>query len=83
MSPLYLRAFALYSVVILGVGVWGFRRGSLSSFAVAERKMGLLLTTGKFMATFISVVTVIRVSGYASRFGWSAAGFSCYGYSLG
>jgi Na+/proline symporter len=79
----YLSAFLAYSLLILGVGVWSYRRSSLSSFAVAERKMGLVLATGTFMATFISAVTVIGVSGYASRFGWSAAAFSCYGYALG
>lgn len=83
MRSLYLGAFLVYSLLILGIGAWGYRRSSLSSFAVAERKMGLLLATGTFMATFISAVTVIGVSGYASRFGWSAAAFSCYGYALG
>jgi len=83
MSSIYLSAFFFYSVFILGVGVWGYRRSSLSSFAVAERKMGVVLATGTFMATFISAVTVIGVSGYASRYGWSAAAFTCYGYALG
>jgi Na+/proline symporter len=83
MSNIYLSAFFLYSALILCIGIWGYRRSSLSSFAVAERKMGLLLATGTFMATFISAVTVIGVSGYASRSGWAAAAFSCYGYALG
>ncbi len=83
MNFVYLGSFAAYSLVVLCVGIWGYRRGTLSSFAVAERKMGLFFATGTFMATFISAVTVIGVSGYASRFGWSAAAFSCYGYAMG
>jgi Na+/proline symporter len=82
-ETVYLLAFLTYSLLILGVGLWGYRRTSLSSFAVAERKMGLVVSTGTFMATFVSAVTVIGVSGYASRYGWSAAAFSCYGYALG
>jgi SSS family solute:Na+ symporter len=82
-ETVYLLAFLGYSLVILSVGLWGYRRASLASFAVAERKMGLVVSTGTFMATFVSAVTVIGVSGYASRYGWSAAAFSCYGYALG
>ncbi len=83
MSLLYLSAFLLYLALILTVGLLASRRASLSSFAVAGRKMGLGVATGTFMASFVSGVTVIGVSGYASRFGWSAAAFSCYGYALG
>jgi Na+/proline symporter len=82
-ETVYLLAFLAYSLFILGVGLWGYRKTSLASFAVAERKMGLVVSTGTFMATFVSAVTVIGVSGYASRYGWSAAAFSCYGYALG
>jgi SSS family solute:Na+ symporter len=82
-ETVYLLAFFAYSLLILGVGLWGYRRTSLSSFAVAGRKMGLIVSTGTFMATFVSAVTVIGVSGYASRYGWSAAAFACYGYALG
>lgn len=80
---MYLSAFLLYLALILTVGVLASRRASLSSFAVAGRKMGLGVATGTFMASFVSGVTVIGVSGYASRYGWSAAAFSCYGYTLG
>jgi SSS family transporter len=82
-ETVYLLAFLGYSLFILGVGLWGYRRTSIGSFAVADRKMGLIVSTGTFMATFVSAVTVIGVSGYASRYGWSAAAFSCYGYALG
>lgn len=83
MNVMYLSAFLLYLALILTVGVIASRRASLSSFAVAGRKMGLGVATGTFMASFVSGVTVIGVSGYASRYGWSAAAFSCYGYALG
>jgi len=79
----YLIAFLGYLLVILVIGISASRRRSLSSFAVAGRSMGLAVSTGTFMASFVSGVTVIGMSGYASRFGWSAAAFSCYGYALG
>ncbi len=78
-----LAAFAVYSLFILGVGVWGFRKKSFEAYAVAERTMGLGLATSAFVATFLSAVTIIGVSGYASVNGWAAASFTCYGYALG
>ncbi len=78
-----LSTFIAYSVFILGVGVWGYRKKSFESYAVADRTMGLGLATTAFIATFLSAVTIIGVSGYASINGWSAAAFTCYGYALG
>ena len=78
-----LSAFIAYSIFILAVGVWGYRKRSFDSYAVADRTMGLGLATSAFVATFLSAVTIIGVSGYASINGWSAAAFTCYGYALG
>ena len=78
-----LSAFIAYSIFILGVGVWGYRKRSFDSYAVADRTLGLGLATSAFVATFLSAVTIIGVSGYASINGWSAAAFTCYGYALG
>ena len=78
-----LTAFIAYSIFILGVGLWGYRKKSFNAYAVAERNMGLGLATTAFVATFLSAVTVIGVSGYASINGWAAASFTCYGYALG
>jgi SSS family solute:Na+ symporter len=78
-----LTAFIVYSLIILGVGVWGYRKKSFEAYAVAERSMGLGLATTAFVATFLSAVTIIGVSGYASINGWAAAAFTCYGYALG
>ena len=78
-----LTAFIAYSIFILCVGVWGFRKKSFDAYAVADRSMGLGLATTAFVATFLSAVTIIGVSGYASMYGWSAAAFTCYGYALG
>ena len=83
MQHALLATFIIYSLCILGVGVWGYRRESLASFAVADRQMGMVTGTGAFVATFISAVTVIGVSGYASQYGWAAAAFTCYGYATG
>ena len=78
-----LAAFILYSLFILGVGVWGYRKKSFEAYAVADRTMGLGLATSAFVATFLSAVTIIGVSGYASINGWASAAFTCYGYALG
>ena len=83
MDYLLLGAFVAYSAFILCVGVWGYRKKSFESFALAGRKMGTVLATSAFVATFLSAISVIGVSGYASRYGWSAAAFACYGYALG
>jgi SSS family transporter len=83
MQQVLLATFIIYSLFILGVGVWGYRRESLASFAVADRQMGTIMGTGAFVATFISAVTVIGVSGYASQYGWAAAALTCYGYAIG
>lgn len=83
MQQALLFTFILYSVFILGVGLWGYRRESLSAYAVANRDMSLPMATGAFVATFISAVTVVGVSGYASQYGWAAAAFTCYGYATG
>ena len=78
-----LTGFIAYSIFILAVGIWGYRKKSFESYAVADRTMGLGLATSAFIATFLSAVTIIGVSGYASINGWSAAAFACYGYALG
>lgn len=78
-----LSAFVVYSLFILGVGAWGYRKKSFEAYAVAERTVGLGLATSAFVATFLSAITIIGVSGYASINGWAAASFTCYGYALG
>lgn len=83
MDGLFLAAFISYSLFVLAVGVWGYRQESFSSYAVAGRSIGVFLGTGSFVATFLSAVTVIGISGYASRYGWAAAALSCYGYAFG
>jgi Na+/proline symporter len=83
MQQVLLATFIIYSLFILGVGVWGYRHESLASCAVADGQMGIVMGTGAFVATFISAVTVIGVSGYASQYGWAAAALTCYGYALG
>ena len=83
MDYVLLAAFIVYSLFVLSVGVWGYRKESFATYAVADRSIGTPLATGAFVATFLSAITVIGVSGYASRYGWSAAALTCYGYALG
>ena len=72
-----LTGFIAYSIFILAVGIWGYRKKSFESYAVADRTMGVGLATSAFIATFLSAVTIIGVSGYAAINGWSAAAFAC------
>ena len=67
MDYVLLAAFIVYSLFVLSVGVWGYRKESFAAYAVADRSIGTPLATGAFVATFLSAITVIGVSGYASR----------------
>lgn len=83
MSYGYLAVFLVYLVVVLGVGVWGFRRESYDGYTVADRKVGLPLSVGTFFATYISSATVVGFVGYTTLNG--AAIFPTYfwGFALG
>ena len=58
-----LSTFIAYSVFILGVGVWGYRKKSFESYAVADRTMGLGLATTAFVATFLGIRVDQRLVG--------------------
>jgi Na+/proline symporter len=66
MSHGYLVVFIGYLVVVLGVGIWGFRRESYDGYTVADRKVGLPLSVGTFFATYISSATVVGFVGYTT-----------------
>lgn len=72
LSLVYLTYFIIYCIVILIVGLWGYRKVETSAdFAVAGRSLPLYLATATMVGTYISALTVIGGAGYASRFGWS------------
>jgi Na+/proline symporter len=79
----YLTVFVAYLLVVLGLGVWGFRRESYDGYVVAGRNVGLPLSVGSFFATYISSATVVGFVGYTTLNG--AAVFPTYfwGFALG
>ena len=58
MDYVLLAAFIVYSLFVLSVGVWGYRKESFAAYAVADRSIGTPLATGAFVATFLSAITV-------------------------
>jgi SSS family solute:Na+ symporter len=67
-----LAVLVVYLVVILGIGVWGWRRiDSQSEFATAGQGLSLPYVTASLLATFISALSIIGGVGYASEHGWA------------
>ena len=79
----YLTVFICYLIIVLGIGVWGWKRESYDGYTVAERNVGLPLSVGTFFATYISSATVVGFVGYTTLNG--AAIFPTYywGFALG
>lgn len=79
----YLIVFVTYLIIVLGTGVWGWKRESYDGYTVAERNVGLPLSVGTFFATYISSATVVGFVGYTTLNG--AAIFPTYfwGFALG
>lgn len=68
----YLAWFLFYLLVVLGIGLWGWRRvDEQSDFATAGRTLSLPLAIGSLFASFMSALTVIGGIGYASQYGWA------------
>jgi SSS family transporter len=68
----YFGGFVVYLLVVLGIGLWGWRQVTTQSdFATADRSLGLLMGVGSLFASFMSALTVIGGFGYASNYGWS------------
>lgn len=83
MSYGYLTVFIVYLLVVLGVGVWGFRRETYDAYTVAERNVGLPLSVGTFFATYISSATVVGFVGYTTLNGASIFPTYFWGFALG
>lgn len=64
--------FILYLVIVLGIGVWGWRQIDVQSdFSTASQNLGFGLCLGSMFASFMSALTVIGGVGYASEFGFA------------
>lgn len=71
-NNLYLAAFAVYLLVVLGIGLWGWREtSSFSDFATTSQNLSLLLVAGSLFASFTSALSFIGGVGYASSYGWA------------
>lgn len=79
----YLAILLVYFVVILAVGVWGFRQEGYNAYLVADHNMSLPLAVGTFFATYISSATVIGFTGYASLSGSAVFPTYFWGFALG
>jgi SSS family solute:Na+ symporter len=68
----YLIVFIIYLLVILCIGLWGWRQVTTQAeFATANQGLSLTLTTASLLGTYISALTIIGGIGYASTYGWA------------
>lgn len=68
----YLVWFLFYLLVVLGIGLWGWKQIDVQlDFSVAGQNLGLGLGLGTMFASFMSALTVIGGIGYASEFGFA------------
>jgi len=71
-NMIYLGWFVFYLLIVLGVGVWGWRNTTTQAdFATASQGLSLPLAMGSIFASFMSALTVIGGIGYASQYGWA------------
>lgn len=83
-NPFYLSAFITYLVVVLGIGVWAYRRtNDVMDFWVMGQNMGPVLATWSLIANFVSAVSVIGFVGAVYTEGYSIIGHTVMGLMLG
>jgi len=83
-NPVYLGAFISYLVVVLGIGVWAFRRTKdVMDFWVFGQNMGPILATWSLIANFVSSVSVIGFIGAVYVGGYSLMTNTILGLMLG
>lgn len=79
----YLSVLVVYFSVVLGIGIWAFRKKSYSAYVVAEHDMNVPLAVGTFLGTYISTATVIGFTGYITLSGGAIFSTYFWGFSLG
>src|SRR5690625_616642 len=79
----YLTAISLYFAIVLLIGVWGAKKSSYESYAVANRGVNLQLSVGTFFATYISSATVMCYVGYTALNGACIFPTYFWGFALG
>jgi Na+/proline symporter len=83
-NPFYLTTFIVYLAVILGIGLWAFRRTrNVMDFWVFGQDMGPVLATWSLVANFVSSVSVIGFIGAVYVEGYSLMTHTILGLMLG
>ncbi len=83
-NSFYLGAFITYLVVVLGIGVWAYRRTKdVMDFWVMGQNMGPVLATWSLIANFVSAVSVIGFVGAVYNEGYAIIGHTVMGLMLG
>lgn len=83
-NTFYLGTFILYLLIVLGIGVWGYKQtDTIDDFWVYGRELGPWLATWSFVANFVSAVAVIGVIGAIYDIGYAIMGGIIFGVLLG
>lgn len=83
-NPFYLGAFITYLLVVLGIGVWAYKRTKdVMDFWVMGQNMGPVLATWSLIANFVSAVSVIGFVGAVYTEGYAIIGHTVMGLMLG
>ena len=71
-NPFFLGTFIVYLLVVLAIGVWGYRQTTdVSDFWVYGKRLGPWLATWSYVANFVSAVSVIGFVGAVYGNGYS------------
>ncbi|WP_458190065.1 sodium:solute symporter family protein [Haladaptatus sp. NG-WS-4] len=83
-NPFYLGAFVVYLLIVLGIGVWGYKKTTdVMDFWVFGQSMGPTLATWSLVANFVSAVSVIGFIGAVYGGGYSLMTGVILGLMLG
>ncbi|MEE6210434.1 sodium:solute symporter family protein [Salarchaeum sp. III] len=83
-NPFYLGTFALYLLVVLAIGAWGYTRTSdVDDFWVYGRDLGPWLATWSYVANFVSAVAVVGFIGSIYDVGYAVMAGISFGLMLG
>ncbi|SIR93223.1 sodium/proline symporter [Haladaptatus litoreus] len=83
-NPYYLGAFVVYLLIVLAIGIWGYRKTTdVMDFWVMGQDMGPTLATWSLVANFVSAVSVIGFIGAVYGGGYSLMTGTILGLMLG
>ena len=83
-NPVYLAVFAIYLLIGLAIGAWGYQKTEdVSDFWVYGKELGTWLATWSYVANFVSAVSVIGFVGSVYGAGYSVMTGIIFGLMLG